>query len=150
MKTYGCITLAYLIEIKLKTNKKQNWWRLFTVHKKHIRLYMYLAVVKRISLNLQQKFKFCIKKMERNIVTMRSGQTHCSVRGHFIPSWPHPRNSSCPYLFGRYNPSVRTIDNYWPNYSHHLCMLCVLILYISGGTYSLKSTPNDRIFEKLS
>ena len=23
-------------------------------------------------------------------------------------------------------------------------MLCVLILYMSGGTYSLKSTPNDR------
>ena len=28
-------------------------------------------------------------------------------------------------------------------------MLCVLILYISGGDYSLKSTPNDRVFEKL-
>ena len=28
-------------------------------------------------------------------------------------------------------------------------MLCVLILYISGGTYSLKSTPNDKFFEKL-
>ena len=28
-------------------------------------------------------------------------------------------------------------------------MLCVLILYISGGTYSLKSAPNDRFFEKL-
>ena len=28
-------------------------------------------------------------------------------------------------------------------------MLCVLILYISGGTYSLKSTPNDRFLEKL-
>ena len=28
-------------------------------------------------------------------------------------------------------------------------MLCVLILYISGATYSLKSTPNDRFFEKL-
>ena len=28
-------------------------------------------------------------------------------------------------------------------------LLCVLILYISGGTYSLKSTPNDRFFEKL-
>ena len=28
-------------------------------------------------------------------------------------------------------------------------MLCMLILYISGGTYSLKSTPNDRFFEKL-
>ena len=27
-------------------------------------------------------------------------------------------------------------------------MLCVVILYVSGGTYSLKSTPNDR-FEKL-
>ena len=28
-------------------------------------------------------------------------------------------------------------------------MLCVLILYISGGTYGLKSTPNDKFFEKL-
>ena len=28
-------------------------------------------------------------------------------------------------------------------------MLCVLFLYISGGIYSLKSTPNDRYFEKL-
>ena len=28
-------------------------------------------------------------------------------------------------------------------------MVCVLIFVISGGTYSLKSTPNDRFFEKL-
>ena len=28
-------------------------------------------------------------------------------------------------------------------------MLCVLIIYISGGTYTLKSTPKDRYFEKL-
>ena len=28
-------------------------------------------------------------------------------------------------------------------------MLCVLILYTSGRTYSLKSTPNDKFFEKL-
>ena len=28
-------------------------------------------------------------------------------------------------------------------------MLCVLILYINGGTYSLKSLPNDRSFKKL-
>ena len=28
-------------------------------------------------------------------------------------------------------------------------MLCVLILYINGGTYSLKSIPNDRFFKKL-
>ena len=28
-------------------------------------------------------------------------------------------------------------------------MLFVLILYISVGTYSLKSSPNDRFFEKL-
>ena len=27
-------------------------------------------------------------------------------------------------------------------------MLCVLILYISGGIYSLNTTPNDRFFEK--
>ena len=25
-------------------------------------------------------------------------------------------------------------------------MLCVLILYINGGTYSFKSTPNNRLF----
>ena len=28
-------------------------------------------------------------------------------------------------------------------------MLCVLIVNISGGIYSLKSTPNDKFFEKL-
>ena len=28
-------------------------------------------------------------------------------------------------------------------------MLCVLILYISGGTYSLKSTPNDRFLRNF-
>ena len=28
-------------------------------------------------------------------------------------------------------------------------MLCVLILCISGGTYCLKATPNNRFFEKL-
>ena len=28
-------------------------------------------------------------------------------------------------------------------------MLCVLILYISGWTYSLKSTPNDRFFWEI-
>ena len=28
-------------------------------------------------------------------------------------------------------------------------MLCVLILYISGGIYSLKSIPNDKFSEKL-
>ena len=29
-------------------------------------------------------------------------------------------------------------------------MLCVLILYVSGGTYSLKSAPNNRFFVKLN
>ena len=28
-------------------------------------------------------------------------------------------------------------------------MSCALILYISDRSYSLKSTPNDRFFEKL-
>ena len=46
------------------------------------------------------------------------------------------------YIIGHYNPSVRIID--LPP-----LMLCVSILYISDGTYSLKSTPNDRFFEKL-
>ena len=29
-------------------------------------------------------------------------------------------------------------------------MLCRLILYVSGGTYSLKSTPNDRFLRNFS
>ena len=46
------------------------------------------------------------------------------------------------YIIGHYNPSTRT-EFLTP------LMLCVLILYISGGTYNLKSAPNDRFFEKL-
>ena len=51
------------------------------------------------------------------------------------------------YIIGHYNPLVRIIDLV----SHMSChvMLCVLILDINGGTYSLKSTPNDRFFETL-
>ena len=39
------------------------------------------------------------------------------------------------YIIGHYNSSFR--------------MLCVLIFYISGGTFSLKSILNDRFLEKL-
>ena len=31
-----------------------------------------------------------------------------------------------------------------PSFPHHLC--CVLVLYMTGGTYSLKWTSNDRFF----
>ena len=44
------------------------------------------------------------------------------------------------YIIGHYNSSVRIID----------LMLCVLILYISGGPYSLKSTLNDRFLRNFS
>ena len=43
------------------------------------------------------------------------------------------------YIIGHYNTSVRIID--------HLCCVCQF-LYISGGIYSLKSTPNDIFCEK--
>ena len=39
-------------------------------------------------------------------------------------------------------------EDYWA-WSLTPLMLCVLILYINGGTYSLKLTSNDRFFEKL-
>ena len=48
------------------------------------------------------------------------------------------------YIIDNYNPSVRITVLLFI-----LLMLCVLILCVSGGTYSLKSTPNDRFFEKL-
>ena len=49
------------------------------------------------------------------------------------------------YIIGPYNPSVRIIDLV----SHTTYVVCVNFLYISGGTYSLKSSPNGRFFEKL-
>ena len=45
-------------------------------------------------------------------------------------------------LIGHYNPSVRIINLV----SHITFVVCVLILFISVRTYSLKSTPNDRSF----
>ena len=47
------------------------------------------------------------------------------------------------YIIGHYNPSVRITD--LVSHTH----LCMLILNISGGTYSLKSIPNDRFFREL-
>ena len=49
------------------------------------------------------------------------------------------------YMIGHYNPSVRIIDLV----SHTIYVVCVNFLYISGGTYSLKSTPNDRFWETI-
>ena len=48
------------------------------------------------------------------------------------------------YIISHCNPSVRIIVLV----SHTNYVVYVLILYISGETYSLKSTPNDRFFEK--
>ena len=52
------------------------------------------------------------------------------------------RRLSDTNIIGHYNPSVRIIDLV----SHTTYVVCVLILYISGGIYSLKSAPNDRFF----
>ena len=45
------------------------------------------------------------------------------------------------YIIFHYNPLVGNID-----FVSKTLMLCILILCTSGGTYSLKSTPNDRFF----
>ena len=50
------------------------------------------------------------------------------------------------YIIGYYNPSIRISDLV----SHTTYVVWVNFLYISNGTYSLKSTPNDIFFEKLS
>ena len=50
------------------------------------------------------------------------------------------------YIIGHYSPSVRIIDLV----SHSTYVVCVNFIHNKvGGTYSLKSTPNDRFFEKL-
>ena len=45
--------------------------------------------------------------------------------------------------------AITTLQSKLLTYFLTSLMLCVLILYISGGTYSLKSTPNDKLLEKL-
>ena len=47
-------------------------------------------------------------------------------------------------IIGRYNPLVRIIELV----SHITYVVCV-ILYKYGGIYVIKSTLNDRFFEKL-
>ena len=47
------------------------------------------------------------------------------------------------YVIGYYSSSVRITD--LVSYTTYV----VCINFISGGAYSLKSTPNDRFFEKL-
>ena len=49
------------------------------------------------------------------------------------------------YIIGYYNPSSRIIDLVLTP-----LILCELILYISGGTYSLKQTRNDRFLRNFS
>ena len=104
-------------------------------------------------------------------VKMQCNASHCPKNTNH-----RPKNVRHKYIIGHYSyHSVRIIDivpvlvqvrycwqfatyihnwslqsfrqDYWPSFSHHLC--CVLILYISDGTYSLKSIPNDKFFEKL-
>ena len=49
------------------------------------------------------------------------------------------------YLMGHYNPSVGIINLA----SHTTYLLSINFIHNRRGTYSLKSTPNDRFFEKL-
>ena len=48
------------------------------------------------------------------------------------------------YIIGHYNPSVRITTLFLTP-----LILCTLILYMRGGTYNLKSTPNDRFLSKF-
>ena len=48
------------------------------------------------------------------------------------------------YIIGHYNPLVMITTQFLTT-----LMLCALILYMSGGTYTLKSTPNDRFLRKF-
>ena len=48
-----------------------------------------------------------------------------------------------PYIIDHYNPSVRIIDLV----SHTTYVVCVNFIH---GTYSLKSTPNDRFLRNFS
>ena len=50
----------------------------------------------------------------------------------------------CTYIISYYNPSVRITAQLLTS-----LMLCRLILYVSGGTYSLTSTPNDRFLRNF-
>ena len=48
------------------------------------------------------------------------------------------------YIIGHYSPSVKISAQLLT-----ILMLCELILYVSGGTYSLTSTPNERFLTNI-
>ena len=53
--------------------------------------------------------------------------------------WMSPLVYIHTYTLGLYNSSIRITD-----YLLTPLILCALILYVSGGTYSLTSTPNEK------
>ena len=83
---------------------------------------------------------------QRFSIGMRSGLcAGYSINWKFcLPIHSFPWGHTYIDLFDHYNPSVMIIDlvSLSP-------ILCVLILYINGGTYNLKLTPKDRFFDKL-
>ena len=69
---------------------------------------------------------------------LRSFSWEFYLLSEFLPEicWEVFAEEIHTYIIGHYKPSVRIT-------------LCVLTLYISGGAYSLKSTPNIQIFDEL-
>ena len=51
------------------------------------------------------------------------------------------------YIIGHYKSSVRIMD--LVSYNPYVVCVNFIHTYLSGGNYSLKSTPNDRFFEIL-
>ena len=63
--------------------------------------------------------------------------------------WPNDISSEANNTYIHTKLVIRTLRSGLLTQFLTPLMLCVLILYISGGNYSLLSTPNDRFFEKL-
>ena len=72
---------------------------------------------------------------------------YCAIHliGHYNPLFSInkflPPIMLCTYIHNWLLRVQPFSQDYWSCYAYHLW--CVLILYMSGGTYSLKSTAND-------
>ena len=96
--------------------------------------------------NMNHSSKFIVLVVVRLIdqkdrAASRASDEYSSVRMQFIHIWWFV------YIVIHNWPLEPFSQDYWPSSSHRL--RCLLVLYISGWTYRLKSTPNDRFFEKL-
>ena len=92
-----------------------------------------------------KKFLFVIKTSARNLKSKKVAMWQYFSGWYFLCRKEITIRYIHMYIIGHYNHLVKITTQL-----HIPPMLCVLILYMSGRTYNLKSIPNDRYLRNVS